>query len=83
MRFSYYKTANRTAPCGVVRCGAILLGCGVVMSFCGQFWCGFFGLYGLCSLVNTPSLVVFLMGFGGWHGSGMVVSIAVVVVVAS
>ena len=25
MRFSYYKTANRTAPCGVVRCGAILL----------------------------------------------------------
>ena len=25
VRFSYYKTANRTAPCGVVRCGAILL----------------------------------------------------------
>ena len=24
MRFSYYKTANRTAPCGVVRCGALL-----------------------------------------------------------
>ena len=25
MRFSYYKTANHTAPCGVVRCGTILL----------------------------------------------------------
>ena len=25
MRFSYYKTANRTVPCGVVRCGALLL----------------------------------------------------------
>ena len=25
VRFSYYKTANRTAPCGVVRCGALLL----------------------------------------------------------
>ena len=23
--FSYYKTANRTASCGVVRCGALLL----------------------------------------------------------
>ena len=28
VRFSYYKTANRTAPCGVVQCG-------VVMPFCG------------------------------------------------
>ena len=25
MRFSYYKTVNRTAPCGVVQCDAILL----------------------------------------------------------
>ena len=25
MWFSYYKTANRTAPCGVVRCDALLL----------------------------------------------------------
>ena len=25
VRFSYYKTANRTAPCGVVQCGALLL----------------------------------------------------------
>ena len=25
MRFSYYKTANRTAPCGVVRCGYAIL----------------------------------------------------------
>ena len=23
--FSYYKTANRTALCGMVRCGAVLL----------------------------------------------------------
>ena len=28
-------------------------------------------------------LVVFLMGFGGWHGEGVVVAIVVVVVVAS
>ena len=48
MRFSYYKTANRTAPCGVVRCGA-------VMPFCRQFWCGFCDLCGLCGLVNTPT----------------------------
>ena len=25
LRFSYYKTANRTTLCGVVRCGALLL----------------------------------------------------------
>ena len=25
VRFSYYKTIIRTAPCGVVRCGALLL----------------------------------------------------------
>ena len=25
VRFSYYKTANRIAPCDVVRCGALLL----------------------------------------------------------
>ena len=25
VRFSYYKTANRTTPCGVVQCGVILL----------------------------------------------------------
>ena len=25
VRFSYCKTVNRTVPCGVVRCGAILL----------------------------------------------------------
>ena len=24
LRFSYYKTANRTTPCGVVRCSALL-----------------------------------------------------------
>ena len=25
VRFSYYKTANRTAPCGLVQCSARLL----------------------------------------------------------
>ena len=25
VRFSYYKIANRIAPCGVVQCGALLL----------------------------------------------------------
>ena len=25
MRYSYYKTANCIAPCGVVRCSALLL----------------------------------------------------------
>ena len=25
VQFSYYKTANHIAPCGVMRCGAILL----------------------------------------------------------
>ena len=37
MRFSYYKTANCIAPCGVVQCNAI-------MSFYGRFWYGFYGL---------------------------------------
>ena len=25
VQFSYYKTANHTAPCNMVRCGALLL----------------------------------------------------------
>ena len=29
--------------------------CGVVMIFCGRFWCGFYDLCGLCGLVNTPN----------------------------
>ena len=46
MWFSYYKIANRTAPCGVVRCDyAILLA--VLVHFCS--------LCGLCGLVNTPN----------------------------
>ena len=33
VQFSYYKTANRTTPCGVVWCGALLLvmRCGYVI----------------------------------------------------
>ena len=43
VRFSYYKTANRTTPCGVVQCGIILLavrlyhftgGFGVIFTVC-------------------------------------------------
>ena len=44
---------------------------------------GFCGGCFLWWLLFLVGLEVFLMGFGGWHGSGMVVSIAVVVVVAS
>ena len=62
----------QTALHHAVWCGAVqyYLWCSEVMPFYGRFWCGFCGLYGLCSLVNTPSLVVFLMGFGGWHSGG-------------
>ena len=34
VRFSYYKTANCTVPCGVVRCN---ITCAVVMPFCERF----------------------------------------------
>ena len=39
VRFSYYKIANRTAPCGVVRCGAVqyYLQCDAIMPFCGRY----------------------------------------------
>ena len=48
VRFSYYKTTNRTAPCGVVRCGALLLAvqCGyailraVLVRFVRFMWFG-------------------------------------------
>ena len=49
VRFSYYKTANRTAPCSAVY---YYLWCSAVMLFCERFWCGFCSL---CGLVNTPS----------------------------
>ena len=52
VRFSYYKTVNRTVPCGVVH---YYLRCGAVMPFCERFWCGFCGLCDLCGLVNIPS----------------------------
>ena len=47
VQFSYYKTANRTAPCDVVQCGALLL---VVQ-------CGF------CGLVNTSSCIYTILLF--------------------
>ena len=61
------------------------------MVFGCDFWQFFFfsSLGGFCGgcflwwLLFLLGLEVFLMGFGGWHGSGMVVSIAIVVVVAS
>ena len=49
VRFSYYKTANRTTPCGVVHC---YLWCGAIVSFFEQFWCDFCSL---CGLVNTAN----------------------------
>ena len=38
-------------------CSAVqdYLRCGAVMPFCRQFWCSFYGLCGLCGLVNTPN----------------------------
>ena len=46
-----------------------------------QFLCVFFfSLSGFCGgcflwwLLSVVGLVVFLMGFGGWHGSGVVVA---------
>ena len=43
MRFSYYKTANRTAPCDVERCGAVQ--CTIT---CGAVWlCHFAGGFGM------------------------------------
>ena len=45
VRFSYYRTANCTTPCGVVRCNA-------VMPFCRRF------CYGLCDLVNNSSILL-------------------------
>ena len=50
MWFSYYKTTNRTAPCGVVRCDALLLTMRCGYAILRLFWCGF---YSLCGLVNT------------------------------
>ena len=44
---------------------------------------GFYGGCFLWWLLLVVGLVVFLMGFGGWHGNGMVVAIVVMVVVAS
>ena len=51
VQFSYYKTANRTAPCGVVQCGVVRCGavyyylwCCAVMPFYKQLWCDFCGL---------------------------------------
>ena len=51
----------QTALHHAVWCGAVhyYLQCGVVMPFCGRFWCDFCDLdelCGLCGLVNTPRL---------------------------
>ena len=49
VQFSYYKTANYTTPCGVVRCGALLLAvrCGAV-----RLW-HFVGGFGAVCAVYT------------------------------
>ena len=51
MRFSYYKTANHTASCGMVWC---TITCGTVQLY--YFASDFCNLCGLCGLVNTPRL---------------------------
>ena len=58
----------------------------LAVSFCFVF---FFSLGGFCGgcflwwLLLVVGLMVFLVGFGGWHGGGVVVAIVVVVVVTS
>ena len=43
--FFYYKTANRTTPCDVVQCGALLLAvrCGyaILRAVLVRLWCGY------------------------------------------
>ena len=45
MRFSYYKTANHIAPCGVVQCGTILL----AVRLC-HFVGGFGAIFAVCAV---------------------------------
>ena len=45
VRFSYYKTANRTAPCGVVRCTITCC----VMRLC-HFAGGFGVVFAVCAI---------------------------------
>ena len=53
VRFFYYKTANRTAPCGVVRCSALLLavwcGCVIVVRLC-HFAGGLGAVFAVCAV---------------------------------
>ena len=57
VQFSYYKTANCTAPCGVVRYDALLLAvrCGALLL---AVWCG----YGILQAVLVR--FVWFMRFG-------------------
>ena len=50
VRFSYYKTANRIAPCGVVQCGAVwcTITCGAVQ-LC-HFVGGFCAVFVVCAV---------------------------------
>ena len=50
MQFSYYKTAKRTAPCGVVQCGAVQ--CNITCSavqLC-HFASGFGVVFTICTI---------------------------------
>ena len=51
--FSYYKTANCTAPCSVMQCGVILLAvqCSYAILWVVLVW--FCGLCCLCGLMNN------------------------------
>ena len=55
VRFSYYQTTNLIAPCGVVRCDAILLAVQCDYAILRVVLVRFCGFCGLCGLVNTPS----------------------------
>ena len=50
--FLIIKSLHHVVQCDVMHC---YLWCGSIMPFYGRFWCSFYGLCGLCGLVNTPS----------------------------
>ena len=53
VRFSYYKTANCTASCSVVRCGAVrcTITCGVIRLY--HFTDNFSAIFMICAVYAT------------------------------
>ena len=53
VRFSYYKTTNRIAPCGMMQCGAVR--CNIT---CGAVWlCPFASSFGMVFAVCAVYVV--------------------------